>query len=1768
MALSDRDIIITPNRGAASEPNILFSGGDALNSGTITLTVLNTGSTAILRWSGSAGNLVSITNTSGTVLNVLSTTQATSTLTGALQVAGGVGIQGNLWVGGTINGSIASAGSATNATNLAGGTANQIPVQTAPNTTGFIVAPTVANTVLTWNGSAFIYALPASTFNGGTITNPLFINNATQTNSTSTGALVVLGGVGIGGGLVVGNITTVTNTTNATNTATGAFQVRGGAAVGLDLQVGGNSFINGNATITGDLAVNGGDITSTTSTFNLLNAGVTTLNLANAGTAITVGATTGFTAIRNLTTITNATNASSTTTGALVVTGGGGIGGNLYVGGNLVVNGTPITPIATTFSEQIATASQTTFTIPGGYTPPFIQVFANGILLSTSNYTASNGTTVVVNNARNAGDVMRFVAGASVLGFTTSTFASNIFGGAANQLLVQTGLNATGFITAPVTSNTVLTWNGSAFIWQAPASASSTMLTVGTATSALFFPAFVDSNNATATAESLFTTSSFTINPSTRAIVAGGQFDSVGATYLGTGVTGDALFVGSAGSRMRVNTGGSGIRIVSEGANPLSLFASTVGIGGLTIADAGGVVTINSNTNATSAATGALRVVGGVGIGGNTWIGGSAIVTGGNIDLRNSTTSSIIMASLQQQGNTTVFEFGRTDVTNTPAIDFHSGGANIDYDVRIQAVGGNTSTIGQGRLDLLANQVYLNSTQSATSTQTGALRVEGGVGIGGNLYVGGTIFQNGVPVGTGAASSAAGVTTVSSATNATRFLTFVDNNHSVASTSSVYTDAGISYNPSTNDLTITGTFIQTPATLGSTLGSTSFYQSLRGSNGNQNFLETFMIRDSGGDTNWTTAGTRIQQKIDATWMAYQQFNGTSVLGGIEWGAGTTTVSPQAIAPRMRLSNAGVLTILTDTIANSTGSGALVVGGGIGANGNIYASGNLFLENANANITLGSAATSSGLKTIILNRVTSGDTAIIRAGNQSYFGGSTNLDILNNTAFTNFDLRSFSSTGWGPTGQGVRIRIEGTQGDVQIFNDTQSTSTSTGALQVRGGLAVGGNIHFGGQLFQNGVLFSGGGGGDPIVFNDISTSFDGLESVFTLKDGFNNTGTVDVYSAGEDWTSVTLPRNGGGGVPPPSTTLLGTTPGVGSFVVPANVTTMVLEAWGGGGGSAGQNRFGTDTAAGGAFAQSVVDVTPGQTVFFSVGAGGTGGATSGSAGTQSWINVGTNAAPTSSTTGVRAAGGAGSGVAFPNNSTQLANSVGTIINIGGPGPRQISEGGGGGAPVALYTFTDATFTPGGHTGNTGPSLTSARNGLTSTGSDAWKTNTAFFNTTNGIQQWTVPVSGLYRIQASGAKGGDEGNAGRGGNGARMQGEFALTSGEIINILVGQQANMSFNGAGGGTFVYRNATDSLPLIAAGGGGGWGSSGGSAQGGTTNANGLTGVGASTAGGQNGQGGSAATNSGWGGAGAGWLSNGQDGGLYGGIAFAPRNGGAGGNVFQCSGGFGGFGGGGGGGCNGGGGGGGFSGGGTSGGGGGSFNNGTNQVNQSGVNSAPGSVVITLLSATGGGGSGGGGGTTFSLTDTGPITGTSATAFSYVTMPGGTRTLLNYITSFGINGNSNNDGGSTWNNAFATLNYAASPITSASYFTQFNRVRVIDGDGSADGPDWAVFNFGITNGSGDYDGTSDTNAFFGGEITASGGRGSSSSTIGRVWGFNTTVGWVLLYQLPLGSGSGSAFNHTNGGWFSSGGPIVTSGNGKRAEYDSASITHIGFSVT
>ena len=145
---------------------------------------------------------------------------------------------------------------------------------------------------------------------------------------------------------------------------------------------------------------------------------------------------------------------------------------------------------------------------------------------------------------------------------------------------------------------------------------------------------------------------------------------------------------------------------------------------------------------------------------------------------------------------------------------------------------------------------------------------------------------------------------------------------------------------------------------------------------------------------------------------------------------------------------------------------------------------------------------------------------------------------------------------------------------------------------------------------------------------------------------------------------------------------------------------------------------------------------------------------------------------------------------------------------------------------LYTFTNATFTSGGTVEQTGPSLAQARIGLTGTGVDAWKNNTSYFNTINGIQVWTVPETKNYQITAGGARGG-----GTGGLGAIVRATYTLNAGDVIYILVGQTGNTSScgGGGGGGTFVARQGTNfganvapwagvsMYPLLVGGGGGG---------------------------------------------------------------------------------------------------------------------------------------------------------------------------------------------------------------------------------------------------------------------------------------------------------------------------------------------------------------
>jgi hypothetical protein len=312
-----------------------------------------------------------------------------------------------------------------------------------------------------------------------------------------------------------------------------------------------------------------------------------------------------------------------------------------------------------------------------------------------------------------------------------------------------------------------------------------------------------------------------------------------------------------------------------------------------------------------------------------------------------------------------------------------------------------------------------------------------------------------------------------------------------------------------------------------------------------------------------------------------------------------------------------------------------------------------------------------------------------------------------------------------------------------------------------------------------------------------------------------------------------------------------------------------------------------------------------------------------------------------------------GTSTTTNITVTASAAGSSETVTKTFSLVIAPASGG----TLYAFTLATFTPGSQTGNTGPSLAVAQAGLTITGDQTWKTNTAFFDVVSGIQIWTVPTSGTYRITANGARGGQSYNWGpQGGLGASMRGDFVLVGGDKLKILVGQQGDgNTYDGGGGGGSFVTTFTNS-PLIIAGGGGGGAPSGFNGSGGIVGR--IVTSGGATAGGGGGTDGSGGGQWSTAGGGGGLTGNGANAaGSWGGYSFT--NGGQGGGA-QARGGFGG--GASGGGTNGAGGGGGYSGGGGSawsyeGGGGGSYNIGTNQVNTAGGAPANvGSVIIERI--------------------------------------------------------------------------------------------------------------------------------------------------------------------------------------------------------------------
>lgn len=178
--------------------------------------------------------------------------------------------------------------------------------------------------------------------------------------------------------------------------------------------------------------------------------------------------------------------------------------------------------------------------------------------------------------------------------------ATNLAGGAANKIPVQSGANTTTFIDAPTVSNTFLEWSGSAFQWVANALGTVTSVDVSGGTTGL-------------------TTSGGPVTTSGTITLAGTLAATNGGTAQSTWTTGDILYASASNTLNKLTVGTSGQVLTIAGGVPT--WATDAGTGTVTsVAVSGGTTGLTTSggpvtTSGTITLSGTLGVAnGGTGV--------------------------------------------------------------------------------------------------------------------------------------------------------------------------------------------------------------------------------------------------------------------------------------------------------------------------------------------------------------------------------------------------------------------------------------------------------------------------------------------------------------------------------------------------------------------------------------------------------------------------------------------------------------------------------------------------------------------------------------------------------------------------------------------------------------------------------------------------------------------------------------------------------------------------------------------------------------------------------------------------------------------------------------------------------------------------------------------------------------------------------------------------------------------------------------------------
>ena len=598
----------------------------------------------------SDGNFTNV----GSGVSLLYTTQSTSPSSGALVVSGGVGVGGSLFIGGATQIEGTTNVSALGWQGLVGSfgilsndfraLVDDITVGSLVNLGGF------ANV-----GNAFI---------GGTTT----ITNNTPSFSYDTGALVVYGGVGVGGTLFVsplkassvsgvklfngvvsqaswqGNtIQQIYGGTGYSTFAKGDILVGTGTSL-LKLSLGTNNQVlavdTSSATgLTWTLAPSGGfaavgitslnDIsvgqqylvaTFTGNTFGFSSSGSThTLNIPVAGSGTTGLISTssqtlsGSKTFSSNTIVSSATDATNTSSGALVVTGGAGFGKSVFIGGDLDVAGDMfIRGTMTTINTVNLTVDDKNIEIGAVDTPTDMTAEGGGITLKgatdkTIVWNAGIGWSF--NNPVNVSDGNTFKIG------NTIVLSSTTLGvGVTNSSLTSVGTLISGTWNA----NTItVPYGGTGYT-----NYSHSTLLVGSGSSFIRLAAGVN--------DQVLTVDSSTSSGYKWAYASGLNSNGTLTAINGIGVSQQYLVFGYSGTLPNIVSSGSthtfNIPIAGVGSTGLVSTLAQTFSGNKTFT---GSVYITDTTSSTSSTSGALVVSGGVAIAENAYVDNNLVVGNG-----------------------------------------------------------------------------------------------------------------------------------------------------------------------------------------------------------------------------------------------------------------------------------------------------------------------------------------------------------------------------------------------------------------------------------------------------------------------------------------------------------------------------------------------------------------------------------------------------------------------------------------------------------------------------------------------------------------------------------------------------------------------------------------------------------------------------------------------------------------------------------------------------------------------------------------------------------------------------------------------------------------------------------------------------------------------------------------------------------------------------------------------------------------------------------